>query len=236
MVQSCLWRQDSGSAALLADLLHVQVEHVAREAGDDLPVLSVVLPCRVEVSAAGDPQPLQPSADSADAVVVAAAGEFQGDAASRPLAVPSPGVDELEDLGRQPRRTPGRSTGAVLKSFDAVVAVAVDPLRECGAGDACFGGDVGDGTAIGFDTFDQAEPSGRGQRRITVGHGTGLFQQMDGFSTTHRAGQGPVPSSPIRDYNVMTRNTAGGSTTKRSSDSKRSGEHGSTYAATQAPA
>ncbi len=29
---------------------------------------------------------------------------------------------------------------------------------------------------------------------------------------------------------------AGGSTTKRSSDSKRSGEHGSTYAATQAPA
>ena len=83
----------------------------------------------------------------------------------------------------------------------------MDPLRECGAGDACFGGDVGDGTAIGFDTFDQAEPSGRGQRRITVGHGTGLFQQMDGFSTTHRAGQGPVPSSPIRDYNVMTRNT-----------------------------
>src|SRR5699024_342234 len=32
-------------------------------------------------------------------------------------------------------------------------------------------------------------------------------QQMNGFSTTHRAGQGPVPSSPLRDYNVMTRNT-----------------------------
>src|SRR5699024_5156084 len=31
-------------------------------------------------------------------------------------------------------------------------------------------------------------------------------QQMNGFSTTHRAGQGPVPSSPLRDYNVMTRN------------------------------
>ena len=30
---------------------------------------------------------------------------------------------------------------------------------------------------------------------------------MNGFSTTHRAGQGPVPSSPLRDYNVMTRNT-----------------------------
>ena len=29
---------------------------------------------------------------------------------------------------------------------------------------------------------------------------------MNGFSTTHRAGQGPVPSSPLRDYNVMTRN------------------------------
>ena len=66
---------------------------------------------------------------------------------------------------------------------------------------------MGDGSAIIFDTLDQAESSGRGQRRITVGHGTGLFQQMNGFSTTHRAGQGPVPSSPIRDYNVMTRNT-----------------------------
>src|SRR5699024_8620361 len=32
-------------------------------------------------------------------------------------------------------------------------------------------------------------------------------QQMNGFSTTHRAGQGPVPSSPLRDYNVMTRNS-----------------------------
>lgn len=81
------------------------------------------------------------------------------------------------------------------------------PTSSESSGDAGFGGDVGDGSAIVFDTLDQAESSSRGQRRITVGHGTGLFQQMDGFSTTHRAGQGPVPSSPLRDYNVMTRNS-----------------------------
>ena len=40
----------------LSDLLHVQVEHVTGEAGDDLAGLAVVLPGWVEVSAAGDPR------------------------------------------------------------------------------------------------------------------------------------------------------------------------------------
>src|SRR5699024_1155567 len=182
----------------LSDLLHVQVDHVTREAGDDLPGLAVVLTGRVEVSAAGDPEALQPAPDGADAVMVAATGELECDAAGRPLLFSPPGVDEFEDLDRWPRRMSGRSAGPVFQRFGTVVAVAVHPLRQSRAGDAGFGGDMRDRSAIIFDTLDQAESSGRGQRRITVGHGTGLFQQMDGFSTTHRAGQGPVPSSPPR--------------------------------------
>ena len=173
----------------LADLLHVQVEHVAREASDDLPGLAVVLPGRVEASAVGDPESFQPSADGADAVVVAAGGELEGDAAGRPFVFSPPGVDEYEDLDRWARGSSCWGAGAVLQSVDAVGAVAVDPLRQSRAGDAGFCGDVGDGSAIIFDTLGQAESSGRGQRRITVGQGTGLFRQMDGFSTTHRAGQ-----------------------------------------------
>ena len=107
----------------LSDLLHVQVEHVAGEASDDLPALAVGLPGRVEVTAAGDPESFQPAPDSPDAVVVAATGELEGDPAGRPLAVSPPRVDELEDLDRQPRRPASRSAGAVLESFDAVVAV-----------------------------------------------------------------------------------------------------------------
>ena len=71
----------------LPDFLHVQAEHVAGEAGDDLPGLAVALPGRVEVTAARDSEVLQPSADGADAVVVAAAGELEGDPAGRPFAV-----------------------------------------------------------------------------------------------------------------------------------------------------
>ncbi len=192
---------------LLEETRSMTHRNMAGEAGDDLPGLAVVLTGRVEVTAKRDPEALQPSADGADAVVVTAAGEFEGDPAGRPFAVSSPRVDQLEDLDRQPRGPSRGGVGAVFQGLDTVFAVAMDPLRERGSSYSCFGGDVRDGSAIIFDTLDQAESSGGSQGRITVGHGTGLFQQMDGFSTTHRAGQGPVPSSPLRDYNVMTRNT-----------------------------
>ena len=73
---------------------------MARETGNDLPAVAVVLAGGVEVTAAGDPEALQPPADGADAVVVAAAGELESDAAGRPFAVSSPGVDEFEDVDR----------------------------------------------------------------------------------------------------------------------------------------
>ena len=69
-----------------------------------------------------------------------------------------------------------------------------------------LGGNVSDRASALEHLGDSSLSSKDGQRGITVGHGTGLFQQVNGFSTTHRAGQGPVPSSPHGDYNVMTRN------------------------------
>lgn len=46
----------------------------------------------------------------------------------------------------------------------------------------------------------------RGQRGMTVVHGTGLLAGDGCLDTTHRGGQRPVHSSLISDYNVMTRN------------------------------
>ena len=51
-------------------------------------------------------------------------------------------------------------------------------------------------------------PCGQARSDVTYPCGSpGLLPDDGCFSTTHRAGQGPVPSSPLRDYNVMTRNT-----------------------------
>ena len=63
------------------------------EASDDLPGLPVILPIRVEVTAAGDPEPFQPAPDGPDAVVVAAGDELEGDAAGRPFVLSPPRVD-----------------------------------------------------------------------------------------------------------------------------------------------
>src|SRR5699024_6155984 len=70
-----------------------------------------------------------------------------------------------------------------------------------------LGSDVGDRASANDHLSDSSLPSKSGERGITVGHGTGLLPADGCLDTTHRAGQGPVPSSPLRDYNVMTRNT-----------------------------
>lgn len=71
-----------------------------RGPSSDLPGLTVVLPGRVKVAVARDPEALQPASDGADPVVVASAGELEGDPPGSLSAIASPDVDELEDLGR----------------------------------------------------------------------------------------------------------------------------------------
>src|SRR5699024_12823282 len=88
----------------------------------------------------------------------------------------------------------------------ALGAVAGDPLRQGRPSDAELGSDVGDRASANDHLSDSSLPSKSGERGITVGHGTGLLPADGCLDTTHRAGQGPVPSSPLRAYNVMTRN------------------------------
>ena len=152
-------------------------------------------------------QPVQPARHRAHAAPeTPAIGELPGDPVRGPLIGPSPVLDQLHHPRRQPGGAVGRSTGVVHEAGAAAVTVAGYPLRQSGPSDVELGRDVSDRASALEYLGDSSLSSKDGQRGITVGHGTGLFQQVNGFSTTHRAGQGPVPSSPHGDYNVMTRN------------------------------
>lgn len=71
-----------------------------------------------------------------------------------------------------------------------------------------LGSHVRDRTAPFEDLFHGSLSSFNGEWGVTVGHGTGLLPaDAHGFVTTHRAGQGPVPSPHRADYNVMTHNS-----------------------------
>lgn len=133
--------------------------------------------------------------------------ELAGDSACGPLLGPSPFLDQLDHPGRQARRTARWRAGTVLEPRFALGAVTGDPFRQGGSSDAELGSDVGDRAAAIDHLRDSSLPSKSGERGITVSHGTGLLPDDGCLDTTHRAGQGPVPSSPLRDYNVMTRNS-----------------------------
>src|SRR5699024_8147175 len=110
-----------------------------------------------------------------------------------------------------------RCAGTVQEPGLALGAVAGDPLRQGRPSDAELGSDVGDRASANDHLSDSSLPSKSGERGITAGHGKGLLPAAGCLDTTHRAGQGPVPSSPHRDYTVMTRNsqTRGGHPTDR---------------------
>ena len=183
----------------LPDLLHVHVDHVARVAGDDLPWSAKVLAVWGDVADPIQSEPVQPARHRSHATAEAVpVGELAGDTARGPLLRPSPGLDQLEHPDRETGRAVRWRAGVVLQAELAVLAEASDPFRERGAGDVELGGDVRDGATDLDDLRDSALSSDDGQWGITVVHGTGLFLRDGCFDTTHRAGQGPVPSSPTR--------------------------------------
>lgn len=111
-----------------SDAIHVQVEDSAGVASDQFPRLVVVLPGHIEAMEARDLEAPKPSADDADAVVVAAAGGLEGDPACRPFAFSSPGVDEFKDLDRllSMNSREGRLAGALVRSSRD----STQPLRQ----------------------------------------------------------------------------------------------------------
>lgn len=78
---------------------------------------------------------LQRSADAADAVVVAAAGELESDAAGRQFVQPPPGVNELEHHDQQSQGPPRGGVGAVFKGVNTACPVAVALFSQGGADD-----------------------------------------------------------------------------------------------------
>ena len=181
------------------DLLHVHVDHMARVAGRDLPCSAQVLAVRGDVTDPIQAEPVQPARHRPHtALGVVPVGEFTSNSSSGPLLAPSPVFDQLHHPHRQPGRPVRRCTGAVLKAGQAVRAVAGDPLRQRGPSDMKLRGDMRDRTINLEDLGDCALSSDSSQRGITVGHGTGLLPGDGCLDTTHRAGQGPVSSSPTR--------------------------------------
>lgn len=70
-----------------------------------------------------------------------------------------------------------------------------------------LGSHVRDRTAPFEDLFHGSLSSFNGQWGVTVVMERFLPADAHGFVTTHRAGQGPVPSPHRADYNVMTHNS-----------------------------
>ena len=198
----------AATLAQLPDLLHVHVEHVSRVAGEDPPWPAEVLPVGGDISYPVQSEALQPSRHRAHAAAdPVAVSEFAGDPAGRPLPRPSPLLDQLHHWCWEAGGTVCWCAGVVLEAGRAGCSVAGYPLRERGAGDVELRGDVRDRSAALDHLGDGALSSEYGQRGVTVGHGTGLLPDGGCLDTTHRAGQGPVPSSSPCGYNVMTRNT-----------------------------
>ena len=155
---------DAVSAALgdASQLLHVEVQEVPRG--------------RVLVAhglAADAVQPVEAvESEAPQHGVDGRAGEAErpGDAVWPEAGTVADGTDDaLQLLGEAPRMAVGRRA-AVLEARRSQLAVAADPLRDGGAGDAEASGDLGLGPA-GLHLADQVEPGQRREARVTMCHG-----------------------------------------------------------------
>jgi hypothetical protein len=78
-----------------ADLLHVQMRHVTRPAGDDLAGLAVAVTAEVDEPALTKSESGQVAGDGAAVDSEVQLGQFVGDPVGRPLLLPPPGLDPL---------------------------------------------------------------------------------------------------------------------------------------------
>ena len=80
-----------------ADLLHVQMCHVIRPAGDDLAGLAIAVTAGVDEPALTKPESGHVAGDGAAVDVEVQLGQFVPDQVGRPLLLPPPGLDPLND-------------------------------------------------------------------------------------------------------------------------------------------
>src|SRR5690606_2844329 len=152
-----------------AGLLHVQMDHVPRPAGDDLAWLPVGGASGVDEPPPVEAELQQVPSDGPHRDSDALGGEFGGDAASGvgPLAVWLLNPKDL--LRRDCGRLVVRDAGPVEQACLAVSAPAVDPLAGALARDTHLRGDMGD--RAGLTTLHEPATALDGQRGITVVHG-----------------------------------------------------------------
>lgn len=163
------------TAGDLPKLLHIQVDHVPGEGRGNRGWGPVVLPAGVQVFAAGNPRPVQPTRERAQARPVALGRQFVVDAPGGPSLLPPPGINQLDHFHRQACGPGGRGAGVILQSVGATGLVAGHPFREGGPGDTGLGGHMGHWSSFGDDAGDEALSSGGGQWGVCLGHETGLL-------------------------------------------------------------
>jgi hypothetical protein len=109
-----------------ADLLHVQMCHVTRPAGDDLAGLGVAVTAGVDEPALTKPESGQVAGDGAAVGAEVQLGQFVGDPVGRPLLLPPPGLDPLNDPCRGRVRTVVWGGGPVVQAELTMAAPPVD--------------------------------------------------------------------------------------------------------------
>ena len=189
-----------------SDLLDVQVDHVAREAGQDRFADPVGLSGRVDVAPSVQAGSVQPSGHGTRRHHCPAHSQLVADAAGGPLVGAAPVLDEVHRLSAGAGGAVERGAGTVLKLRDSSLAITSNPLRQRGTGNAGLGGYVGDG-ATGLNTHHEPIAALRCQRSVTVGHGSGAFScRKDDSAPPILTAQAPLPPTP-HDYNLMTHNS-----------------------------
>lgn len=141
-------------------------------------------PGRSEVAQPGDLQPRQPPAHGAQVQFVSQALQVVVVAPARPLPFPAQGLDELHERRRGAlRAAPGRRVPIHQTGFP-ISEVAGHPGGHRGSADPELGGHLRLRDAVVEMAQDHAQPLGRGQGRMTVGHERALWLWTDGVGTS----------------------------------------------------
>jgi hypothetical protein len=95
--------------------------------------------------------------------------ELVGDAVGTSAQLTGQRADRLHDRFAERVLEPSRTARAVPQTFNALLAVALPPLRDCAAGDALRLGDLRLGPAF-LQTADEQQPTVLVELRVSMGH------------------------------------------------------------------
>src|SRR5699024_2808453 len=151
-----------------ADLLHVQVHHVAGPACIDLPWLAVVFAAGVNEPPSAETESVQVPGDGAAVDRESELDEAVGDSMGRPFVFTPPGVDLLDNPDWPPVRTPLLSRPAIREPGNTHAATPVEPLGSGGSREAHLSRHMSD--RPGLASLNQPTATFDTQWRVGVSH------------------------------------------------------------------